>query len=109
MAKFVWIAAALQLASAVAAHFSTAVLNLTGIPGTLIAFAVAIVYGARVPRSATEAARGGLAVGVVGSVIAGTASVLMGDQTWILLTWAPPASGLAGCVGGLLGRLARSA
>jgi hypothetical protein len=108
MAKFVWAGVALQLAMVVVGHFSGAVLNLSGILGTAIPFALGIVYGATVPKSYKEAAWGGFALGIVGAFVGVVAAILMGDQTWMLLTFAPLSSGVTGVLGAAVGRLARA-
>ena len=105
MARFVWIGVALQLAMVTAGHFSTAVLNLSGILGTAIPFFLGIWYGARVPKGWGEAAKGGFVLGIVGAFIGVLAAIAMGDQTWILLTFAPISSGVTGVMGALLGGL----
>lgn len=108
MAKFVWMGVALQLAMVAAGHFSNAILNLSGILGTAIPFALGIPYGARASRSWRDASWGGFVVGVVGAVVGVVAAILMRDQTWMLLTFAPLSSGLTGILGAAVGRLARA-
>lgn len=107
MAKFVWMGIALQLAMVTGGHYSTAVLNLSGILGTAIPFVLGIAYGATVPKSYKESARGGFILGIVGAFIGVVAAILMGDQTWMLLTFAPLSSGVTGVMGAALGTLAR--
>lgn len=106
MARFVWLGIALQLVMVTAGHFSTAVLNLSGILGTAIPFALGIWYGAAVPKGYGEGAKGGFVIGIVGAVVGVVAAILMGDQTWILLTFAPLSSGVTGTMGAVLGVLA---
>jgi hypothetical protein len=108
MAKFVWMGIALQLAMVTGGHFSTAVLNLSGILGTAIPFVLGIWYGATVPKGYKESSWGGFVLGIVGAVIGVVAAILMGDQTWMLLTFAPLASGVTGILGAAIGRLARA-
>jgi len=106
MAKFVWMGVGLQLAMVVAGHFSTAVLNLSGVLGTAIPFVLGIGYGATVPTSYKESAKDGFIIGIVGAAIGVVAAILMGDQTWLLLTFAPLSSGVTGTLGGLIGTAA---
>lgn len=106
MAKYVWMGVVLQLAMVVTGHFSTAVLNLSGILGTGIPFVLGIVYGAKVPKGYGTSAKGGFVIGIVGAVIGVLAAIIMGDQTWILLTFAPLSSGVTGTLGGLIGTAA---
>ena len=108
MAKFVWTGVALQLAMVAGGHFFVAVLNLSGILGTAIPFALGIAYGVTVAKSWKEAARGGFVLGFVGAFVGVVAAILMGDQTWMLLTFAPLASGFTGVLGSVVGRLARA-
>lgn len=106
MVKYVWIGIGLQLAMVVVGHFSTAVLNLSGILGTGIPFVLGIAYGATVATGYGPSAKGGFIIGIVGAVIGVLAAILMGDQTWILLTFAPLSSGVTGTLGGLIGTAA---
>lgn len=106
MKKFVWMGIALQLVMVTAGHFSMAVLNLSGILGTAIPFALGIWYGIAVPKGYGEGAKGGFVIGIVGAAVGVVAAILMGDQTWILLTFAPLSSGVTGVMGAALGVLA---
>lgn len=108
MAKYVWMGVALQLAMVAGGHFSGAILNLSGILGTAIPFALGVPYGATVSRSWKQASWGGFVVGVVGAVVGVVTAILLGDQTWMLLTFAPLASGVTGVLGAAVGRLARA-
>jgi hypothetical protein len=99
---------ALQLAMVAAGHFLAAILNLSGILGTAIPFFLAIPFGATTARSWKEASWGGFVVGVVGAVVGVVAAIVMGDQTWMLLTFAPIAVGICGTLGAAVGRLARA-
>lgn len=106
MSKYVWMGVVLQLAMVTAGHFSTAVLNLSGILGTAIPFVLGLPYGVRVARGWAESARGGFVIGIVGAFIGVVAAILMGDQTWILLTFAPISSGVTGLLGAVIGTAA---
>lgn len=106
MARFVWMGIVLQLVMVTAGHFSTAVLNLSGILGTGIPFALGIGYGATVPRAWGASAKGGFVIGIVGAAIGVVAAILMGDAGWILLTFAPLSSGVTGTLGALIGTAA---
>lgn len=106
MAKFVWMGIALQLAMVTGGHFSTALLNLSAVLGTGIPFVLGLWYGATVPKAYGESAKGGFILGIVGALIGVLAAILMGDQTWMLLTFAPIASGVTGTMGAAIGTLA---
>jgi len=106
MLPFVVIGIVLQLLMVVAGHFFESVLNLSGILGTAIPFVLGIWYGASRRPGYGRCAWGGFVIGVVGAFIGVVAAMLMKDQTWILLTFAPLSSGVTGAVGGLLGRFA---
>ena len=105
MTKFVGVAIVLQLAMVTAGHFSGAVLGLSGILGTAIPFVLGIWYGAVVPKTWKTSAWGGFVLGIVGAVVGVVAAILMGDQTWMLLTYAPLASGVTGIMGAAIGVL----
>lgn len=105
MAKFVWMGIVLQLAMVGAGHFSTAVLNLSGVLGTGIPFVLGLWYGATVPRGYGQSVKGGFVLGIVGAFLGVVAAILMGDQTWMLLTFAPLSSGVTGLMGAAIGTL----
>jgi len=106
MARFVWMGIVLQLVMVTAGHFSTAVLDLSGILGTGIPFVLGLWYGATVPRTYGASAKGGFVIGIVGAAVGVVAAILMGDQTWILFTFAPLSSGVTGTLGALIGTAA---
>lgn len=108
MAKFLWMGIALQLAMVASGHFSTAMLNLSAVLGTGIPFVLGIGYGAIVPKAYGESAKGGFILGIVGACIGVVAAILMGDQTWPLLSYAPLSSGVTGSMGAAIGTLAGS-
>jgi hypothetical protein len=105
MARFIWTAVVLQLATVLIGHFVETVLNVGGVLGTLIPFAVALVYGTDPERTFGALARGGLAIGVVSSVAGVLVALLLGDTTWLPLTWAPGAAALSGWAGAVIGRV----
>jgi len=105
MAKFVWIGVVLQLAMVTAGHFSAAVLDLSAVLGTGIPFVLGIWYGAVLPKTYKASAWGGFVLGIVGATVGVVAAILMGDQTWMLLTFAPLSSGVTGIMGALIGTL----
>ena len=104
MARFVWMAAVLQLVVVLAGHFLEAVLNLSGVLGTAIPFVVAVVYGFTTAETFRRALRGGALVGLVGALVGSLLAILLRDATWTLLTYAPVASTLTGCLGAVVGR-----
>jgi hypothetical protein len=65
-----------------------------------------IWYGAVVPKSYKESVWGGFVLGIVGAFVGVVAAILMGDQTWMLLTFAPLSSGVTGILGAAIGTLA---
>jgi hypothetical protein len=96
----------LQMVMVTGGHFSPTILNLSGILGVGIPFILGIWYGAKVPRAYGESLKGGFIIGVVGAFIGVVAAILMGDQTWILLTFAPLSSGVTGLMGAGIGTAA---
>lgn len=107
MTRFVVMGIVLQLAMVVGGHFHDGILNLSGILGTAIPFVLGIWYGLTVPRGMGEASKGGLIIGIVGAFIGVVAAILMGDQTWMLLTFAPLSSGVTGLLGAVVGTAVR--
>ncbi|MCG6955966.1 MAG: hypothetical protein LJF04_08235 [Gemmatimonadetes bacterium] len=103
MLRFVIIGIVLQLAMVVAGHFFESVLNLSGILGTAIPFVLGIWYGFTRRPGYGRGAWGGFVIGIVGAFIGVIVAIVMKDQTWILLTFAPLSSGVTGTLGGLLG------
>ncbi len=103
MKRFVWMGIVLQLVMVVCGHFSETVLNLSGILGTGIPFVLGLWYGTAVPRGFGESSKGGFLIGIVGAIVGVLAAILMGDQTWMLLTFAPLSSGVTGLLGALIG------
>ncbi len=93
----------LQTVMVVVGHYSTAVYDLSAILGVGIPFFIAIGYGAVGSRSYKEAAKGAFIFSFVGAAIGVVVAILMGDQTLILLTFAPLASGVTGVLGGWIG------
>ncbi len=106
MTRFVWLGVALQMLMVVAGHFSEAVIDLSALLGMGIPFALGIGYGVTVPRSFGEAAKGGAVIGFVGALVGVLAAVLMGDQPWMLLTFAPVSSAVTGLLGAVIGTAA---
>ncbi len=106
MSRFVWIALALQLAMVVAGHYVDAVLLLSGPLGVGIPFLVALWYGALRPTSMGEAAKGGFLIGIVGATLGVLVAILLGDQPWLLMTFAPLSSAVTGTLGAIIGMVA---
>lgn len=46
---------------------------------------------------------GGFVSGIVGAALGVLVAILVGDQTWMLMTFAPLSSGTTGMMGGLIG------
>ncbi len=109
MTRFVGLAVVLQLAMVGTGHFVEAARNLSGVLGTTIPFALAVWYGATSAHGYGHASRGGLLIGLVGAVAGTVTAILLGDATWMLLTFAPLASALTGWLGGLVGRVGHRA
>ena len=98
----------LQTVMVVTGHYYSAVYDLSAILGVGIPFFIAIGYGALGSRSYKEAAKGAFIFSFVGAAIGVVVAILMGDQTLILLTFAPLASGVTGVLGGWIGVAAGS-
>ncbi len=97
----------LQTAMVVTGHYSSAVYDLSAVLGMGIPFFVAIAYGAMGSRSYKEAAKGAFTFSFVGAAIGVVVAILMGDQPWLLLTFAPLSSGVTGVLGACVGVAAR--
>ena len=95
----------LQVAMVVAGHYSANVLMLSGLLGVGIPFLLGLAYGSSRTLETKGAARDGFLIGVVGAFIGVVVAVLLGDQSWSLLTFAPLSSGLTGILGTIIGRL----
>jgi hypothetical protein len=106
MTRFVWMGVVLQLAMVLTGHWVESVRLLSGPLGTGIPFALGLWYGAVEPRSLGEAVRGGAIIGLVGAVVGVLVAILLGDQGWILLTFAPLSSTVTGLLGAVIGLLA---
>ena len=97
----------LQAAMVVTGHYSSAVYDLSAVLGVGIPFFIAIAYGAMGSRSYKEAAKGAFTFSFVGAAIGVVVAILLGDQPWLLLTFAPLSSGVTGVLGGWIGVAAR--
>ncbi len=97
----------LQMVMVVTGHYYSAVYDLSAVLGMGIPFVIAIGYGALGSRSYKEAAKGAFVFSFVGAAIGVVVAILMGDQGWILLTFAPLSSGVTGVLGGWIGVVAR--
>lgn len=95
----------LQVLMVVAGHLHESVLMLSGILGVGIPFVLGLAYGAGRAPSPKAASRDGFLIGFVGAFVGVVVAVLLGDQSWTLLTFAPVSSGLTGLLGALIGRL----
>ncbi len=106
MKRFVWIGIVLQLLMVLTGHYVESVLMLSGILGTAIPFGLGLWFGATQPGSYTESAKGGFIIGIVGAVVGVLVAILIGDQTWVLLTFAPLSSAVTGLLGAIIGTAA---
>lgn len=104
MKRFIVMGVVLQLAMVVAGHFVDAVLMLSGILGTVIPLVLGLWYGSAEPVDYKEASKGGFLIGITGAFIGVLAAIFMGDQPWMLLSFAPVSSGVTGVIGSVIGR-----
>lgn len=95
----------LQVLMVVAGHLHESVLMLSGILGVGIPFVLGLAYGAGRTLTTKEASRDGFLIGFVGAFVGVVVAILLGDQTWTLLTFAPVSSGITGLLGAIIGRL----
>lgn len=98
---FLVITTVLQIIMVTAGHFSPIVLGLSALLGVGIPLLVGAVYGAAAALSFKSAATGGFVLGIAPAAIGVLLAIALGDQTWILLTFAPLSSGIAGMLGAL--------
>ena len=103
MKRFIMMGIVLQLAMVVGGHFVESILLLSGILGTAIPVVLGLWYGATEPTDYKETSKGGFLIGIVGAFIGVVAAILMGDQPWMLLTFAPVSSGVTGVIGSVIG------
>jgi len=101
--RFMGLGVVAQVLVALGAHVSDGALTVSGTLGTAIPFVLGLWYGATVPDAKKDAVTGGLLIGVVGAVVGVAVAILLGDQTWMHLTFAPVASGITGLLGGATG------
>lgn len=99
MTPYILIGIVLQCAMVVTGHYVEAVINLSAPLGVGIPLVLGAVYGRSTPKGMSEAIGGGFALGIVGAFIGILLAILMGDQTWILLTFGPLSSGVTGIIG----------
>ena len=95
----------LEVAMVVTGHYVQAVLLLSGSLGVGIPFLLGLLYGAGRKLTVKEASTDGFLIGAVGAFVGVLVSILLGDQAWSLLTFAPVASGVTGLLGAVIGRL----
>ena len=93
----------LQTVMVVSGHYYSAVYDLSAVLGVAIPFVIAIGYGALGKRSYKEAAKGAFVFSFVGAAIGVVVAILLGDQGWVLLTFAPLSSGITGVLGSWIG------
>jgi hypothetical protein len=106
MSRFVWMGVVLQLVVVVCGHFSEAVLNVSAVLGAGVPFVLGLWYGSVATRRLARSALGGFVIGIASALVAAAAAVLMKDQTWMVLTFAPFTSGATGLLGALIGTAA---
>jgi hypothetical protein len=87
----------------VSGHYFSAVYNLSAVLGVGIPFVIAIAYGALGSRAYKEAAKGAFVFSFVGAAIGVLVAIFLGDQPWLLLTFAPLSSGITGVLGAVVG------
>ncbi len=107
MISYLALNTALQTVMVVTGHYYSAVYDLSAVLGVGIPFVIAIGYGALGGRSYKEAAKGAFVFSFVGAAIGVLVAILMGDQPWLLLTFAPLSSGVTGVLGAWIGVVAR--
>jgi len=95
----------LQVLMVVAGHLHESVLMMSGFLGVGIPFVLGLAYGAGRAPTVKAAGRDGFLIGFVGAFIGVVVAILLGDQTWTLLTFAPVSSGITAILGALIGRL----
>ena len=103
MRRFVAAGVVLQLAMVVSGHYSDLFLSLAAPLGVGIPLVLAVAYGVTGPREYRAASVGGLAIGFVGAFFGVLLAILLGDQPWSLITFAPLSSGVAGVFGAVVG------
>lgn len=107
--RFVGLGTVAQVVVVIAAHVSDDVLTVSGILGTGIPFVLGLWYGATVPDARKDAVTGGFLIGIVGAAAGTVVAILLGDQTWMHLTFAPAAAAITGLLGGVAGTGRRAA
>ena len=95
----------LQAAMVLAGHYSEGVLLLSGPLGVGIPFLLGLAYGASRKLTAREASSHGFLIGLVGAFVGVLVAILLGDQAWSLLSFAPVSAGVTGLLGAIIGRL----
>lgn len=105
MKGFIAASVLLQGAMVLTGHYVEPVLLLSGPLGVGIPFVLGMAWGAGRPTSVREASRDGFIIGFTGAFIGVLLAILLGDQGWVLLTFAPISSGLTGILGAIIGRL----
>mgnify|MGYP004076675369 CR=1 FL=1 len=106
MNRYVWMGLALQVVMVLLGHWSETVLLLSGVLGTGIPFVLGAAYGAAEARTIPTAAKGGFLIGIVGALAGVLLAIALGDQPWILLTFAPLSSAATGTLGAIISMVA---
>lgn len=96
----------LQVVMVVAGHLHPPVLMMSGFLGVGIPFVLGLAYGASGRALTLKAAtRDGFLIGLVGGFVGVLVAIFLGDQPWMLLSFAPLSSGVTGVLGAIIGRL----
>lgn len=105
MTGFIAASVILQVAMVVVGHFVEVVRLLSGPLGVGVPFILGMAWGAGRQPPVRDASRDGFVIGAAGAFVGVLLAILLGDQGWALLTFAPISSGLTGLLGAIIGRL----
>lgn len=103
MTMFLILNTVLQVAMVTGGHYSAAILGLSAALGVGIPLVLGIAYGAMERPGYGGGSKEAFIFSFVGAAIGVTVAILLGDQPWALLTFAPASSGVTGVLGALIG------